>query len=60
VPLRSTFHQHSVAKHMDLVHLEHPPSGPEAQRFGKPAIRPPSGSLSGRHLQSQAGFAPSA
>ena len=50
LPLLAAFHQYFVSEYIDLVHLEHPPSGPEARRFGKPAIRPPGGSLSERRL----------
>ena len=38
--LRAAFHQHLVPNDMYLVHLEHPPSGPEAQRFGNRQSRP--------------------
>jgi hypothetical protein len=55
---RATFHQHLVANDMDLIHPEHPPSGPEAQRFGNRrqtprwiTFRAASGSLSERRAQ---------
>ena len=43
---------------MDLIHSEHPPSGPEALRFGQPPLMPPGGSLSERrgHIAQIYGF----
>ena len=51
LPLRTAFHQHFVTEYMDLIYLEHPHSADSgARRFGKPAVRPPGGSLSERRV----------
>jgi CheY-like chemotaxis protein len=36
LPLGAAFHQHFVTNDMDLIHSQHPPSGPEADASGQP------------------------
>ena len=59
LPPRPAFHEHLVPNDMYLVHPEHPPSGPEAQRFGNRdqalrwiTFRAANGSLSERRAHS--------
>jgi hypothetical protein len=47
---RAPVHQDFVMNDVNLIRPEHPPSEPEAQRFGQPAIRPSGGSLSERRM----------
>jgi hypothetical protein len=58
LPLRPAFHQHLVTNDMDLIHSQHPPSGPEAHASGNRLLRSPGGSLSERRVDHFPGGAP--